>query len=194
MIWNSASDIVTRCMVAQKITVTGASGVGKSTLAKELSEAFEIPLIPELARQLCAQLGYQRIGEIPDQEEFKKHVLSEQIKAESQLDSFVSDRSVIDCWVLWQRWNICSAMTYDTEAIYEQVIKHVGSYSHIVYVPPLFQATEDGFRWIEPDYIKQIDRIIRMTFHDLNIWDKVYTIKTYDVESRVQEIKKWLQA
>jgi hypothetical protein len=83
-------------------------------------------------------------------------------------------------------------MTYDTEAIYEKVVAHVNNYSHIVYLPPLFQPPEDGFRWIEPDYIKQIDRIIRMTFHDLNLWPKVLTLTSDNLEVRLQEVKTWL--
>ncbi len=175
-----------------KLTVTGASGVGKTTLAQKLAEILDLEFIPELARLLCKELGYERIGELPEQEAFKMQALERQIEYESRHDSFVADRSAIDCWVLWQRWNICSAMTYDTEAIYNKVAAHANTYSHVVYIPPLFAAEEDGFRWTEPDYIKQVDRIIKMTFHDLSIWPRVLAIESDNLEERIEQVKSWI--
>lgn len=177
-----------------KLTVTGASGAGKTTLAGRLAEELGLPLIPEIARIHCAELGYERIGEIPDQENFKRQVLERQIEAEAAHESFVADRSVLDTWVLWQRWNICSAMTYDTEAIYNRVAAHATLYTRIIYLPPSFPAEEDGFRWTEPDYIKQIDRIFRMTFFDLRMQDRVLTLQSNTIEERLDEAKKLLAA
>ena len=166
--------------------------MGKTTLATRLAQDLNLPLIPELAREICRQLGNKQIGEIEDQEGFKRLVLEKQIATESGYSSFVADRSAIDCWVLWQRWNICQAMSYDTEAVYERVRSHVRNYSHIVYVPVLIQPEEDGFRWTDPDYIKQIDRIIRTTFYDLDLWNRVLTLRSEDLEGRLHEVKAWL--
>ena len=177
-----------------RITITGSSGVGKTSLAERLTAELQIPLIAETARLLCAEMGYQRIGEIPDQEGFKRAVLESQIESENSLkeSGFVADRSTIDCWILWQRWNICSAMTYDTEAVYQRVSAHSELYTHVIYVPPLFPPTDDGFRWIEPDYVKQVDRITRMTLHELGLWEKTHTITTRSLDERVEEVKAWL--
>lgn len=179
-------------MSASKLTITGAGGVGKTTLAQRIAGELKIPFLEETARVVCAESGYQRIGEIPDQEGFKRTVLERQITLEAGHDSFVADRSAIDCWILWQRWNICSAMTYDTEAIYDKVRTHAVNYSHIIYIPPLFKPEEDGFRWTEPDYIKQIDRITRMSFYDLQLWDRVLQISTDEIDGRVQQVLSWL--
>ncbi len=179
-------------MSAIKMAITGAGGVGKTTLAQRLAAELSVPFLEETARVLCAEMGYQRIGEIPDQEGFKRKVLEKQIEQESKHGSFVADRSALDCWILWQRWNICSAMTYDTEFIYDTVRNHVMNYSHILYIPPLFKPEEDGFRWTEPDYIKQIDRITRMSFFDLQVWDRVLQIKSDEIDGRVSEVLSWL--
>jgi predicted ATPase len=176
-----------------RIVLTGASGVGKTSLASLLGEALGIEVIPELARIVCQDLGFANPTEIPDQQVFRLQVLAEQIKRENALDSFVADRGTIDAWVMWQRWQMSTAMTYDTEAYYDQCRNQaVKRYTHIVYIPPLFTPAEDEFRWTEPDYIKQVDRITRMTLYDWELWDRTYTIRTNQPSERVAEVKAWL--
>jgi len=84
-------------------------------------------------------------------------------------------------------------MTYDTEFIYECVAKHCKTYTHIIYVPPLFQPKEDGFRWIEKDYIKQVDRLVRMSLNELSLMDRVYTIRSEGIEKRLAEVLEFLK-
>ncbi len=176
-----------------RVVITGASGVGKTTLVEELAPLLSVPVIPELARQMCLDMGYDKIGNIPDQEGFKKQVLDRQIAEENRLGNFISDRSVIDCWALWQRWNLNTAMTYDTEEVYNKARSQAETYTHVIYVPPMFPPVEDGFRWTEPDYQKQMDRIIRMTLHDWNLWNKTLTISDKDNNARVKEVIAWME-
>lgn len=176
-----------------RVVITGASGVGKTTLVELLAPLLSLPIIPELARQMCLDMGYDKIGNIPDQEGFKKQVLNRQIEEENRLENFVSDRSTIDCWALWQRWNQNTAMTYDTEEVYAKARSQAETYTHIIYVPPMFPPVDDGFRWTEPDYQKQMDRIIRMTLYDWNLWDKTLTISDKDSDARVREVLAWME-
>ncbi len=176
-----------------RVVITGASGVGKTTLVELLAPLLSVPIIPELARQMCLDMGYDKIGNIPDQEGFKKQVLNRQIEEENRLENFVSDRSTIDCWALWQRWNQNTAMTYDTEEVYAKARSQAETYTHIIYVPPMFPPVDDGFRWTEPDYQKQMDRIIRMTLYDWNLWDKTLTISDKDSDARVREVLAWME-
>lgn len=176
----------------KRIIVTGASGVGKTTLVEMLAPLLSLSVIPELGRKLCHDLGYQKIGDIPDQEDFKRKVLEAQISAENAAGSFISDRSTVDCWVLWQRWNMCQAMTFDSEAYYDQCRRQAEKYTHIIYVPPMFPPVEDGFRWTELDYQKQIDRLMRMTIFEWQLSHITYVVQSSDNESRLEEIKLWL--
>lgn len=179
-------------MVRKRIIAIGASGVGKTTLVESLTPLLSLSVIPELARALCKNMGYSRIGEIPDQDEFKQRVLDIQITQEEKHDSFISDESTIDCWVLWQRWNICSAMTYTTEAYYAKAKQQANKYTHIIYIPPMFPAVDDGFRWTDSDYQKQVDRLIRMTLYEWDLLDRVYEVKSDTEDKRVKEVKNWI--
>ena len=125
---------------------------------EKLAPLLTVEIIPELGRQICEESGYKYIGEIPDQEGFKRRVLDAQVSAEKRLatQGFIGDRSTIDCWVLWQRWNICQAMTYTTEDYYKDSFEQARLYTHIIYVPPMFEPKDDGFRWTDLDYQKQI--------------------------------------
>jgi thymidylate kinase len=178
---------------AKRIIITGASGVGKTTLVELLAPLLSLPIIPEVARVLCKELGYDKIGDIPDQEGFKRKVLQRQIEEENRLGTFISDRSALDSWVLWQRWNICQAMTFDTEIYYGTARSQASAYTDIIYVPPMFPPPNDGFRWIDTDYQRQIDRIVRMTLHDWELWGHTYVVRAANVEARVKEVMQWLE-
>lgn len=139
-------------------------------------------------------MGYKRIGDIPDQEDFKRKVLTAQIAEEERLGSFIADRSTIDCWVLWQRWNVCQAMTYDTEAYYKEARAQAEKYSHLIYVPPMFAPPEDGFRWTDTDYQQQIDRLVRMTLYEWNLLDQTFTVSATSPDERLRQAAAWLEA
>lgn len=158
-----------------------------------LAPLLSLSVIPELARKICHDLGYQRIGDIPEQEAFKWKVLDAQIAAENQAESFISDRSSLDAWVLWQRWNLCDAMSYDTERYYESARQQAQKYTHVIYVPPMFEPVEDGFRWTDKDYQKQIDRLVRMTIFEWNLSARTYVVQSTDNESRLKETSHWLR-
>jgi len=176
-----------------KLVLIGASGVGKTSLAQLLSAKLDLALIPELAREACHQMGYQNPTEVPDQEQFRALLLEKQLLREAEHESFVADRCSIDCWVMWQRWQLCSAMTYTTEAYYKTCRGQAERYTHVIYIPPLFSPQEDAFRWTDADYIKQIDRLTRLTLYDWELWDRTYTIKSAEISERVQEVTSWLE-
>lgn len=84
-------------------------------------------------------------------------------------------------------------MTYDTEDVYNKARSQAETYTHIIYVPPMFPPVDDGFRWTEPDYQKQMDRIIRMTLYDWNLWERTLTISDQDTNARVREVLAWME-
>jgi nicotinamide riboside kinase len=178
--------------LATRIVLTGVSSVGKTTLAEALAGKLSLSFIPEIGRVMLESSGYKTFGEVPEQEKFKFAVVERQIGEEEKAGSFVADRSTFDYWVLWQRWNLCSAMTYDTERFYDLARAQSEKYTAVIYLPPLIEPVDDGVRWIEPDYQKQVDRLIRMSLYDWNLCDRTYTVTSTDLATRVDEVTAWL--
>jgi hypothetical protein len=83
-------------------------------------------------------------------------------------------------------------MTYDTEAYYERARSQSSKYTHIIYIPPMFAPQEDGFRWTDSDYQKQIDRMVRTTLYDWKLLDRTLMLKSEGVKERVAEVMDWL--
>jgi predicted ATPase len=179
-------------MRPRRIIVTGASGVGKTTLVEELAPLLDLAVIPELGRRICQQMGYKTIGEIPDQEAFKETVLDAQIEIEDSLGDYIADRSTIDCWALWERWNINTAMTFRSEAYYQKCLARALLYTDVIYIAPAFAPPQDGFRWCDPDYQKQVDRIVKQTLFIFGLWEKAIKIETDDFNERVSMVMEAL--
>ncbi len=177
-----------------KILVTGSGSVGKTTLVESLAPELSLSVIPEVGRLLCRRLGYNQIGDIPlaEQEGFKIKVLSEQIARENELQKFITDRGALDCWVLWQRWQLCKAMTFTSETYYRIARAHSRNYSHVIFLPPAFEPAEDGFRWTDKDYRNQIHRMLELAIYDFGLQEKTFVPQSDTLEKRLVEIKEWL--
>lgn len=180
--------------MSMKIVLTGTSCVGKTTLANALSKELNLPVIEEIARLLCQKKGLHNMAEAIDPSALKWEILNEQINQESKLKDFICDRSALDCWVFWQRWNLCQSMTEESEKYYHLAKEQTKKYSHVIYIPPMFTPEEDGFRWLNDDYRNQVDRIIRMSLYELNMLDRTLTITTDVFSQRKEQVLAWLKA
>jgi len=82
-----------------KIAFTGASGTGKTTLAKYVSETFDLPLNPVGCRSTLKEMGF---ADIPAMEaagsraRFQERLSTRKFIWESDRTDFVTDRSGFD--------------------------------------------------------------------------------------------------
>lgn len=86
-------------------------------------------------------------------------------------------------------------MTYDSERFYNIARRQSEKYTHILYLPPRFPPPEDGFRWTDPDYQKQIDRLMRMTLYEWDLLPRTYTINAWnedETRSKEERVKEAL--
>lgn len=176
----------------KRIVILGAASTGKTTLLNKIQGLLDIQIIPELARVICKELGYKNIYEIKDQMKFRFLVLKKQIERENKLNNFISDRSTIDCWVHWVRWNYESSKTYESEKYFNLSYMQALKYSHIIYIPRMFKAKDDNFRWNDEDYQNQIDRLFKGILLEWDLMKRTHIIQSKDLRSRVKEVLDFL--
>ncbi|MEW5899004.1 MAG: ATP-binding protein [Bacillota bacterium] len=145
-----------------RIALTGAHGVGKTTLARALAEKLDLPLITDRARKAAALTGIAQVRELRQDKMkatfFQYTVLVQQLAWEAQNpDGFVSDRSVLDLLAYWSAYGLADNHSYMTLCFNQE-------YDLLVYVPIEFQLVGDGFRDTELNFQQRVDYLIRQLF------------------------------
>lgn len=190
---------------SKRIAIIGSAGVGKTSL---LEAIFKTGLlrrgsathrndwhkIPEQVRVICEERGYKSPYDIPAEEihKFREDVLDRQIESENSSESFIVDRSTIDAWVYYMRWSWNSTMVEDAERFYDKACKQAQDYDLLVYLPIMFEIEDDGFRWNNPIYQKQIDRLLLSTVRDWGLEDKLVSIDSLELENRLDQFFRCL--
>lgn len=170
-----------------KIAILGAAGVGKTTLWDAIKT--DLIKIPEQVRVLSSERGYDSPYSITeDLNQFRFDVLKRQIMEENQAKQFLVDRSVIDAWAYYMRWSWNSSTVEETEEFYQLAYEQAQKYDLLIYVPIMFEIQDDGYRWANPIYQQQVDRLLRSIINDWSLNDKVYEINTSTLTTRLVEL------
>lgn len=145
-----------------KSVIIGAHGVWKTTLLQAIEYENKIT---EIARDLIESIGVapQNMTK-PQQIQFQKNIYREQRKAERELDSFISDRSVYDNLAYAQV--LCEDLS---QQILESILNTHDWYDNVFYVPIEFELKSDWVRFEEQDFQKTIDETILHIVKLLNI-------------------------
>lgn len=180
-----------------KIGICGAQSTGKSTLARALSDRLGLPLIAEQARVVARGMGIYseemlRRSTPEMQRDFQRACLEMQQRAESQHESFVSDRTVVDNAAYWLAWNHNHANLYLRLDYLSTCKWHAESYDLIVYCPPTGDEPEDdGFRIPNQIYQAEIDFFIGTL---LLGWELHFVRVEGTTEERVEQVMSVLEA
>lgn len=178
--------IVRMDRITKRIALAGVGGVGKTSLASDLSRILQLPVISETIRTSANDLKIKDISKITDNERLILQTLSmsRQRTLEGVYHSgFVSDRSVFDILFYTESF-------FEDKSIRERFRNMCNGayYTHIIFVPPFSERTEgerlgedDGFR-LDSSFQKN-EKYVENKLCSV----RTHVLESIDYEERLQE-------
>lgn len=166
-----------------KIVITGAQGVGKTTLANQISTIKNYKLLPEVAR-IMIDMGHTLDMGVTLDLEFK--MLNIQKKMEEDEAPWVADRCLIDIVAY-------SGILFPNSRKLNRISFHwlkKSQYDLIFYLPIEFPIEDDGVRSIDVDFQQQVDKKIKHVLNQIsykNAKPRLFTI-TGSKEERLKKV------
>ncbi len=151
-----------------RIAISGASGTGKTTLARALAEHYQLPINPIGARDVAKEMGFDNpydVDQAGKRVEFQGRLFEAKRQWEMEHDSFISDRSYLD--------NLTYCALHMAEHVTEEMVERfmvaMERYD-VVFVLKSedFQQLDDGIRQTNPRYHRLYDLILRSFISEKN--------------------------
>jgi len=135
-----------------RIAIAGASGTGKTTLARAISEKYSLPLNPIGARGVALEMGFQNPYDVDaagKRGEFQRRLFETKRDWERAHDAFVTDRTTLDN-LTYSALHMADQLEDDAVTTYTRSAER---YDFIVRVWKRdFQKLDDGARKTESAY------------------------------------------
>ena len=141
-----------------KIAITGAQGVGKTTLAQQINKDYpDFKILPEAAR-LAKEAGYNIDQTATTETEL--WLITKQIELESIESKWVADRCGID--LLAYIHHLFSEESTLIEFATKTLVPRFSNYDLVLYLPSgQFAIEDDGVRSTDIKFQQTIDQRIR---------------------------------
>ena len=176
----------------RRIAIVGSFSTGKTTLAEKLAEKLDLPLLPEVAREVV-ELGFKLDKDATPETETL--IFLRQYNNELSTEEFVGDRSLIDV-MAYAGWVLDNQQRTKEFYLWDECLKLAErrlrtSYSHVFYLPIEFPIVLDGLRPDDPVFQKDIDeRVLSLLrSHDID-----HVTLTGSIEERLEQIERHLAA
>ena len=143
-------------MMPKKIAFAGASGTGKTVLAKYLEEALDTPFNPIGSRNVAKMMGYANPYEVDaagKRAEFQRRLITEKLEWEWATPHFVTDRTPCD--------NLAYTLLHDVRCVDSAMLDRVAAgmrqYTHVIF------CRMSGFFALNGDPV----RVPEHTYHEM---------------------------
>ena len=169
-----------------RIAIVGSFSTGKTTLAEAVAGPLELPLLPEVAREVAA-LGFKLDKDATP--EVETLIFLRQLYNEMTHEHFVGDRSLIDV-MAYAGWVLDNQPRRKETVLWESCVNIAqyqlrSQYSHVFYLPVEFGIVPDGLRPLDPAFQNEIDERMRSL---LDRYSVSYDVLTGSVEERVEKL------
>ena len=172
-----------------KIAFVGSFSTGKTTLANLFAREWDLPLLPEVAREVV-QLGFPL-----DQNataETEALIFLKQWRAEVSHEQFVADRSLYDVlaygdWVMENKegYRKEDHLWFESREIAAMDLR--ARYDHVFYLPVEFPIVLDGLRPDNPAFQADIDRRVVELLRGADV---AFSTLTGSIEERQEQVRQ----
>jgi hypothetical protein len=169
-----------------RIAIVGSFSTGKTTLAEVVAERSDLPLLPEVAREVAA-MGFKLDKDATP--EVETLIFLRQYYNEMAHPDFVGDRSLIDV-MAYAGWVLDNQARRLEFALWDECLRIAehrlrSQYTDVFYLPIEFGIVPDGLRPMDPEFQADIDARIQdiLARHDV-----LYRTLTGSVEDRLGEL------
>ncbi len=180
-----------------RLAFTGSSATGKTRLAEHFAKRLNLAINPIGSRSVAKEMGVDSPYDVDQVEgmryKFQRRLFEEKREWETQRDSFVTDRAVIDNLAYLILHNVHSV---DAD-LYKAHLDHMRRYTLVVFTPMTFvyEPGNDQARVNDPTYQKiyevlisgLLEESLRNTFLMLTSSD--WEVRTAQVEAALAELR-----
>lgn len=187
----------------KRICISGASGTGKTKLAKYISDIFDIPFISASSSNLWGEFGYGTHSEVHKDAfinpsngmKLQNKILNTRQEMYYNKSYFVTDRGPIDHLAYYLNYFQVSHNAITKTAFIEKLNKQLQHFDAMIFVR-FNQSTieNNGIRIVDPYYQLVIDSIMNLIIDKqlLNLKVPLINLPTWNWDLRVIDINNFI--
>lgn len=176
------------------ILFTGAGGTGKTTLAKAMSDRYELPMVQSTSREVQEKFGILKEDDQlkltrPKLAELQFAIAKRYCESVEGVQEYVSDRTIAChyCYAMMKQWDMVTLD--DMEWYEERVLRQFTSADLVVYCPTgIFLPDSDGMRTDSMAQREVYDRVLRGVIDKVRNHINLLPLTVGPVKTRLQHI------
>ncbi len=194
-----------------KISISGHSGIGKTTLAKEISNRYGIPFVTTSSKPIWEKHGIESQADIIQRSaldpqwgiQFQCDLINYRVAELSMYPKYVTDRSLLDNWVYFIV-NISAFTDTQTMRAYQSLVNQAGDGIYDESNIQIHLASEwdmingkiemDGLRISNPYFQTMVNGVFEQSIErrDVELPNFTY-IKGWDMAHRLERVNDIIQ-